>query len=170
MNIRNIAVTRLLAVTMLVMLRNEFTTGAARGTRMLVRRISMSSVAEGQTRISSCGISLDSNLMAENPALVKSHLSSRRASQSLLDEVDKVSNLREERNTLIVVGDAARSERKKASQVIGQLMKEGKESEVTALKIKVEEYGINPLTCTVYLSICLSLGRLFVCRCCYLRA
>ena len=67
---------------------------------------------------------------------------SRRASQALLDDIDKIAKFREQRNALIVEGDSARSERKKASQIIGQLMKEGKKNEVDVIKLKVEEYGI----------------------------
>lgn len=100
-------------------------------------KMSMSS-----TRESSKGISLDTNLMADNAKLVKSHLTSRRASQALLAEIDKIASFRDQRNALIVQGDAARSERKKASLVIGQLMKDKKDVEVAEMKLKVEEYGM----------------------------
>ena len=70
-------------------------------------------------------LSLDSNLLAENPDLVKRHLISRKTNCSVLDDVDSIAALLDKRNKLISEGDVARSERKTLSQQIGKLMKEG---------------------------------------------
>ena len=90
-------------------------------------------------RISANGKSLDVNLMAAEPELVVSHLKSRRASESVFEEVSRIASLREQRNAEIQKGDKAKSDRKTLSQQIGKLMKEGKQDEVQAIKDQVEE-------------------------------
>ena len=84
-------------------------------------------------------VSLDTNLLANNPDLVLSHLTSRRSSTELMESVSKIAALRTERNALIVQGDAAKNTRKTLSAQIGQLMKEGKTAEVDELKRQVEK-------------------------------
>lgn len=103
------------------------------------QQTSHTSFSRLQDRLPANGASLDTNLLATNPDLVTSHLQSRRSNPGLLDDVAKIAALRTQRNLLIVKGDAAKSIRKTLSQQIGQLMKEGKNSEVVELKKKVEE-------------------------------
>ena len=88
-------------------------------------------------RASSQGLSLDVALIASKPDLVIQHLSARRASESVVEQVKRISVLREERNAKIVEGDAAKNSRKTLSQEIGKLMKEGKADEATEMKEKV---------------------------------
>ena len=85
------------------------------------------------------GKSLDVNLMATEPDLVKSHLTARRASEAMFDDVARIGKLREERSAEIQKGDKAKSDRKTLSQQIGKLMKEGKQNEVEAIKEQVAE-------------------------------
>ena len=66
-------------------------------------------------------------------------MKSRKGSDQILSSLEKISILRENRNNLIKSGDAAKNLRKTLSQQIGQLMKEKKDDEVNALKLKVEE-------------------------------
>jgi len=104
--------------------------------KQLVRSLSLKTA-----RIASNGESLDANLMAENFPLVKSHLIARKSNSDLVAQVEKIASLRAQRNSLIVEGDKARSARKKCSQIIGQLMKEGKQDEVGVIKAEVDEYA-----------------------------
>lgn len=90
-------------------------------------------------RIPTNGVSLDVNLIASNQDLVMSHLTARRGSPQLMDDLKRMGELRSMRNALIVEGDTAKNLRKTLSAQIGQLMKEGKESEVAALKAQVED-------------------------------
>lgn len=90
-------------------------------------------------RISSEGVSLDTTVVSTNPALVLSHLKARRSGESIVAHVSTIGSLRTERNALIVEGDAAKSTRKSLSLLIGQSMKEGKEEQVQALKLQVEQ-------------------------------
>jgi seryl-tRNA synthetase len=79
--------------------------------------------------------------MAENPELVKAHLRARHCSPSLLDDIDRVASLRKKRSIYILEGDNARAARKRDSQVIGKLIKEGKKEEAETMKLKIEEYS-----------------------------
>lgn len=90
-------------------------------------------------RISSEGVSLDTTLVSTNPALVLSHLKARRSDESIVAHVSTIGSLRTERNALIVEGDAAKNTRKSLSLLIGQSMKDGKEEQVQALKLQVEQ-------------------------------
>ena len=92
-------------------------------------------------------LSLDSNLLAENPDLVKSHLISRKTNCSVLDDVDSIAALLDKRNKLISEGDVARSERKTLSQQIGKLMKEGDSDQAEELKRKVEDCSCMAASC-----------------------
>ena len=103
------------------------------------RSLTMSTKLGG--RPSSTDVSLDSQLMAENPSLVKAHLTARRSDAFLLVEIDRIADLRKQRSTYMNEGESARSARKKDSQVIGKLLKEGKKDEAEAMKIKIEEYS-----------------------------
>ena len=96
-------------------------------------------VAALSSRIPANDVSLDTNLLSTNPDLVLSHLTSRRSSTELMENVSKLSVLRNERNAQIVAGDAAKNVRKTLSQQIGQLMKEGRTVEVDELKLQVEK-------------------------------
>lgn len=105
---------------------------------------------------------MDTNLLATNPDLVISHLTSRRSNPALLEDVSKIAALRTERNQLIVKGDAAKGVRKTLSQQIGQLMKEGKSAEVAALKQQVEEASVTAAECdTELVTIDAAINRLF---------
>lgn len=105
----------------------------------LRRSLTMSTKLGG--RPSSTDVSLDSQLMAENPGLVKAHLTARRSGASLLEEIDRIADLRKQRSTYLNEGESARSAKKKDSQVIGKLLKEGKKDEAEAMKVKVEDYS-----------------------------
>ena len=100
---------------------------------------SSSSTALRASRVPANDVSLDTNLLANNPDLVLSHLTSRRSSTELMESVSKIASLRTERNALIVQGDTAKNARKTLSVQIGQLMKEGKAAEVDELKRQVEK-------------------------------
>lgn len=91
------------------------------------------------SRIPANDVSLDTNLLSTNPDLVLSHLTSRRSNPELMENVSKLSALRNERNAQIVAGDAAKNLRKTLSQQIGQLMKAGRTVEVDELKLQVEK-------------------------------
>ena len=105
----------------------------------LRRSLTMSTKLGG--RPSSTDVILDSQLMAENPGLVKAHLTARRCGASLLEEIDRIADLRKQRSTYLNEGESARSAKKKDSQVIGKLLKEGKKDEAEAMKIKIEDYS-----------------------------
>jgi hypothetical protein len=116
----------------------------------------------GSTRLPSDGASLDTNLLANNPDLVISHLRSRRSSEAILQDVEKIAKLRTERNALIVSGDAAKNIRKTLSQQIGKLMKDGKTVEVEELKRQVEEASIKSAEVDVKLNVTeTEINRLF---------
>jgi seryl-tRNA synthetase len=83
-------------------------------------------------------LSLDTQLISSQPDLVVGHLKSRKADVGLIERVLKIKDLRTERNTCIVEGDAAKSVRKTLSKDIGLLMKEKKMEEAEELKKKVE--------------------------------
>ena len=90
-------------------------------------------------RVSSEGAVLDTNLLQTSPDLVLSHLSARRSSAELVDQVGRIGCLRQERNAAIMAGDKAKNIRKTLSQQIGQAMKEGKQDVVSDLKKQVED-------------------------------
>ena len=90
-------------------------------------------------RISSSGISLDPALLAENPELVLSHIKSRRGNPSLLNDVQRIGELRSLRNSAISQGNLAKSTRNNLSQEIGKLMKMGRTNEIDELKLQVEK-------------------------------
>ena len=93
-----------------------------------------------QPRILTNGIiSLDTNLIATNPDLVISHLNARKSYGPIIEEINKIKNLRADRSACIVEGDAAKNLRKVLSKEIGTLMKDNKIEEVNAIKLKVEE-------------------------------
>ena len=90
-------------------------------------------------RLPAGSASLDTAYLCEHWEIVQSHLHSRKASEKLLQDASKLPEMRSKRNSLIVQKDSALNTRKTLSQQIGQLMKEGKTSEVEALKKQVEE-------------------------------
>lgn len=121
-----------------------------------------SSFSRLQARLPANDASMDTNLLATNPELVISHLTSRRSNPALLEDVSKIAALRAERNQLIVKGDAAKGVRKTLSQQIGQLMKEGKTAEVAILKQQVEEASVKSAECdTELVTIDAAINRLF---------
>ena len=79
---------------------------------------SSSSSSSTLGRPSSAGISLDTQLIASDPELVRRHLQSRRASAEVLRSVETITALRTRRNELIQVGDKAKQQRKLLSQQI----------------------------------------------------
>lgn len=113
--------------------------------KLHIRHITKSKASDSnqivdEKRLSSAGLSLDTSLIAEHPDVVISHLKARKASAKLVDDVRRISELRTQRNSLIVEGDAARSARKNLSQQIGKLMRENPtSSEVEALKAQADE-------------------------------
>jgi seryl-tRNA synthetase len=124
--------------------------------RSLVRKVSVrdqlsssrhSSFTRLQSRVPANDVSMDTNLLATNPDLVISHLTSRRSNPALLEDVSKIAGLRAERNQFIVKSDTAKGVRKNLSQKIGTLMKEGKADEVTELKRQVEEATVKAAEC-----------------------
>lgn len=106
-----------------------------------------SSFSRLQARLPANDASMDTNLIAANPELVISHLTSRRSKPALLDDVSKIAGLRTERNKFIVMGDAAKGVRKTLSMQIGKLMKEGKAEEVAELKRQVEDASVKAAEC-----------------------
>ena len=125
------------AATFLVMFFNPKLASALLKTTITASRRHM--VAALSSRIPANDVSLDTNLLSTNPDLVLSHLTSRRSSAELMENVSKLSALRNERNAQIVAGDAAKNVRKTLSQQIGQLMKEGRTAEFDELKLQVEK-------------------------------
>ena len=101
---------------------------------------SMNSKCSG--RIPANGVSMDIALISNKPEVLYSHLRSRRASSEMVKGVERLSELRSERNAYITEGDRAKSIRKKLSKEIGQLMKNGKHDEAVELKIQVEDANI----------------------------
>lgn len=108
----------------------------ARGLDRTRRNMSMMQ-ANDQKRGVADGKTLDVNLMAAEPDLVKSHLKARRASDAIFEDVARIGKLRDDRSAEIQKGDKAKSDRKTLSQQIGKLMKEGKQEEVDAIKEEV---------------------------------
>jgi Seryl-tRNA synthetase N-terminal domain len=124
--------------------------------KSLVRKVSVrdqlsssrfTSFTRLQSRVPANDVSMDTNLLATNPDLVISHLTSRRSNPALLEDVSKIAALRAERNQFIVKSDTAKGVRKNLSQKIGTLMKEGKADEVTELKRQVEEATVKAAEC-----------------------
>lgn len=83
-------------------------------------------------------LSLDTNLLSEQPDLVISHLQSRKVDPLTLDKVFAVKDLQTERKTLIFNSNAAKNVRKVLSKEIGTLLKQEKHDEVAELKARVE--------------------------------
>lgn len=107
-----------------------------------VSRLQMTSssiISTNEKRISSNGNSLDTQFVSENLQTVLSHLQARRSNSELIDQVSLISELRNQRNSLIQERDVSLNSRKTLSQQIGALIKEGKDSEVQLLKAKVDE-------------------------------
>ena len=92
-------------------------------------------------------ISLDTNLIATNSELVLSHLHARKSYAAIIEEINKIKQLRADRSTCIVEGDKAKGLRKTLSKEIGLLMKENKVDEVNAIKLKVEEANLVSAKC-----------------------
>jgi Seryl-tRNA synthetase N-terminal domain len=150
----------------IMMLVRDFTVVNSLMRKTFVRnklcKTSYSSYSRLQARLPANDASMDTNLLATNPDLVISHLTSRRSNPALLEDVSKIAALRTERNQLIVKGDAAKGVRKTLSQQIGQLMKEGKSAEVAALKLQVEEASVKAAECdTELVTIDAAINRLF---------
>lgn len=93
--------------------------------------------ALSSSRESAAGKSLDVALIATEGSLVASHLRARRSSDTLLQEVARVGELRAQRSAQIVEGDKAKGTRKTLSAQIGGLMKAGKAEEAAELKEQV---------------------------------
>lgn len=121
-----------------------------------------SSFTRLQSRVPANDVSMDTNLLAMNPDLVLSHLTSRRSNPALLEDVSKIAALRAERNQFIVKSDTAKGVRKNLSQKIGTLMKEGRADEVTELKRQVEEATVKAAECDAELvTIDAQINKLF---------
>jgi len=106
----------------------------------LIQMSSSTSTTTNTKRISSNGHSLDTQFVSENLDTVLSHLHARRSSPELIKQVSLISELRQQRNSLIQERDISLNSRKTLSQQIGTLIKEGKgDSEIQALKAKVDE-------------------------------
>jgi len=110
------------------------------GNKLMQMSTSSTSTTTNTKRISSNGHSLDTQFVSENLDTVLSHLQARRSSPELIKQVSLISELRQQRNSLIQERDISLNSRKTLSQQIGTLMKEGKgDSEIQALKAKVDE-------------------------------
>lgn len=91
-------------------------------------------------RINAGSLSLDTNLITQNPDMVVSHLKSRKSYGPAIDSLSKIISLRSIRNSLIVKRDQAKSTNKILSQQIGKMMKlKEDEAKVLELKKQVEE-------------------------------
>lgn len=119
-------------------------------------RLAMSSSSTAPSSVSrrpsANGISLDTYLIASNSELVLEHLKSRNVGEDVMHSVQAISELRQERNRLIVTGDEAKGQRKSLSQQIGQLMKAGKAEEVSEIKAQVEKANAMSADCDAALS------------------
>ncbi|TNE91073.1 MAG: serine--tRNA ligase [Deltaproteobacteria bacterium] len=80
---------------------------------------------------------LDPRILADDPDLVKAHLMRRNADDSLISSVDRLVELRDNRNALIAEGDELRAARNTLSKQIGALMREGKRDEAEGIKAEV---------------------------------
>jgi len=127
---------------MLLSCRAPLASALRAGTPALFRT-SARQLAVGSTRVASVATeaapvpTLDERLVAEDPELIKRSLQMRRASDDLLQAVDRIGDLTRERSELVSVGNEARAERKTLSAKIGGLMKSGTAGEVDALKAEV---------------------------------
>jgi hypothetical protein len=106
----------------------------ASSSALLPRALSLSAA-----RPSANHCSLDVHLLSSNPDLVISHLNSRNADPSIIEQVKKIHDLKQERNSCLHAGDTARNLRKTLSKDIAVLMKAGNVAEVEKLKQRVEE-------------------------------
>ena len=102
--------------------------------RGAVRRLSLL-----RDRVRAEALSLDLNLVAANSSLVVSHLRARRPGSAVVQDIERIVELRGERNQRITEGNSAKAARNALSQQIGQLMREKRLEEVEALKRQVEE-------------------------------
>lgn len=107
---------------------------------LLSSKFRMCSNGNIHNRIPANSVTLDINLISQQPELVISHMKSRRSDEKLLEKnIANIAELRSKRNALISEADAAKNIRKTISQDIGKLMKEGKLEEVEKLKLQVNE-------------------------------
>ena len=127
-------------ITLLLMFVSALSVSLSRSRHVsrCLRQLRMSTTS-GAMRAASNDKSLDVNLIASDPDLVMQHLKARRASDSVMNDLRAIGDLRIRRNSLIFESDKAKSQRKTLSAQIGQLMKEKKEEEVAALKREVED-------------------------------
>ena len=118
---------------------NTFSNTLSYSLKYTTRLVKIKSSFREMSRIPAAEAQLDVNFIVSNLDLVVSHLKSRKSNIDLIQNVEKLQKLRENRNLLIMDGDSARSSRKKLSQQIGKLMKEGNDAEVAELKKTVED-------------------------------
>ena len=81
---------------------------------------------------------LDIKFVRENPDIVKENIK-KKFQDEKLELVDKVITLDKKARELKMNGDNLRSERKKISEEIGKLFKDGKKEEAELSKQKVTE-------------------------------
>ena len=90
-----------------------------------IRTLSLLRRSLAANRVPANHESLDSELVATKPDLIRSHLIARRFKDDIFSEIDKFQGIRAERSQLIFKGDTARSNRKLLSKQIGVLMQKG---------------------------------------------
>jgi len=82
-------------------------------------------------------VSLDFNLLSEQPEIVKRSLTMRRASEEQLAAIDRIAELTQQSKELKKVGNKAREVQKTLSKQIGKFMKEGNKEEAEKVKAEV---------------------------------
>jgi hypothetical protein len=91
---------------------------------------------------STTGKSIDANLIASDPTFVIEQLKRRNMESVLIDKIDRVHTLKNDRSHFILMGESARSVRKTLSKDIGILMKNNNVNEVDRLKLQVEQQNM----------------------------
>ena len=84
---------------------------------------------------------LDRNLVANHPEKVRQNLIHRKASEELIAELDRLVVVINRRRQLQQETDELRSQRKKQSKEIGQMMRQGKKQEAAPLRNQVNMIG-----------------------------
>lgn len=91
-------------------------------------------------RPSAAGVALELRTIKEHASLIKSHLEARHSSPELVDSVDKLATLVDQRNSLSRERDAALNGRKRASSQVGKLIKTDPD-QAEALKLEATQFG-----------------------------
>ena len=81
---------------------------------------------------------IDTRILAEDPERVKADIRKRHADASMLDDVDTIAELSEQRRALVAQRDDLRATRNRLSKEIGGLYKQGKRDEAEEAKATVQ--------------------------------